>query len=113
MASIHTERMRSLAFATLFALAACSAGENTFTIDDEKGTVAAANLVLCGSTTPLRRVDGRFTLRKSVDCEGSGYIRLTYATGADRDCPIGYVTPGAAQDFRFRASEAACDPWIS
>jgi hypothetical protein len=105
--------MRSLAFATLFALAACSAVENTFTIDDDKGTVTGANLVLCGSTTPLRRVDGRFILRKSVNCEGSGYIRLTYATGDKRDCPVGYVTPGAAQDFRFRAGEAACKQSIS
>jgi hypothetical protein len=105
--------MRTLAFAPLFALVACSAVENTFTVEDEKGAVTAAALVLCGSTTHLVRSDGRFSVSKPIDCEGEGHIRLTYASGQERDCLVGYVTPGAKQDFRFRASETECQPLIS
>ena len=105
--------MRTLAFATLLALAACSAVENTFTVQDEKGAVTAADLVLCGSTTPLKRSNGRFTLSMPIDCEGDGRIRLTHASGHEQDCLVGYVTPGAKQDFRFRASEAECQPLVS
>ena len=105
--------MRTLAFAILFALAACSAVANTFTVEDEKGAVKAADLVICGSTTPLARSDGSFSVSKPIDCEGEGRIRLTYASGHERECLVGYVTPGAKQDFRFRATEAECEPLIS
>jgi len=105
--------MRPLAFATLFALAACSRAENTFTVEDEQRAVTAASLVLCDSTTPLQRLDSRLSVSKPIDCEGSGYIRLTYASGRVWDCPVGYVTPGAKQDFKFRATEAECQPLIS
>lgn len=105
--------MRTLAFATLLALVGCSAVENTFTVESEKGAVTAADLILCGSTTPLRRLDGRFTVSKPIDCEGEGYIRLTYASGHEQDCLVGYVTPGLKQDFRFRAREAECQPLVS
>lgn len=111
--ALHTEGMRTLAFATLLALAACSTVENTFTVEDEKGAVKAADLVLCGSTTPLQRSDGRYSISKPIDCEGEGHIRLTYASGHERECLVGYVTPGAKQDFRFRASETECQPVIS
>ena len=105
--------MKSLAFVMLLALAACSRTENTFTVEDEQHAVTAASLVLCGSTTPLQRSDGRFSVSKPIDCEGSGYIRLTYASGRKWDCRVGYVTPGAEQDFKFRANEAECQPLIS
>jgi hypothetical protein len=105
--------MRTLAFATLLTLVACSAAENTFTVEDEKGAVTAADLVMCGSTTPLQRSDGRLSVSKPIDCEGEGRIRLTYASGHERECPVGYVTPGLEQDFRFRASETECEPLIS
>jgi len=105
--------MRTLALAALLALAACSAVANTFTVEDEKGTVTAANLVICGSTTPLVRTDGNFSVSKLIDCEGEGRIRLTYASGHEGECLVGYVTPGAKQDFRFRASETECRPLIS
>ena len=103
--------MRSLAFALLFALSACA--ENTFTVEDERGAVTTANLVLCGSTTRLKRLGGRLTVRTPIDCEGSGYIRLTYASGGQMDCLIGYVTPGAEQVFTFRANETECQPLFS
>jgi hypothetical protein len=105
--------MRSLAFAALLTLAACSRAENTFTVEDEQRSVTAASLVLCGSTTPLQRLDGRLFVSKPINCEGRGYIRLSYLSGREWDCPVGYVTPGAKQDFKFRATEAECQPLIS
>jgi hypothetical protein len=105
--------MRTLTFATLLALAACSRIENTFTVEDEKGAVTAADLVLCGSTTPLRRSDGSYAISRPIDCEGEGHIRLTYASGREQECIVGYVTPRAKQDFRFRASETECHPVMS
>lgn len=105
--------MRKLPFATLFALASCSPVENTFTIDNDKGAVTAAELSLCGSTTPLQRLDGGLTVSRPINCEDGGYIRLTFASGHEQACRVGYVTPGAKQDFRFLASEAECQPLVS
>ena len=105
--------MRTFIFAALLALVGCSAVENSFTVESEKGAVTAADLSLCGSSTPLERLDGSFTVSKPIGCEGSGHIRLTYASGHEQDCLVGYVTPGAKQDFRFRASEAGCQPLVS
>lgn len=102
--------MRSLALPVLLTLASCSAVENTFTVEDEQGSVRSANLVLCGSTTPIQRQGGRFTASEPINCEGSGYIQVTYAAGDQRNCPVGYVTPGSTQVFAFRASE--CQPII-
>jgi hypothetical protein len=100
--------MRSLALAALVVLPACSAVENRFTVDDERRAVTAAKLVLCGSETPLQLKDGQFSVRRRIDCEGRGHIRLTYAAGYERDCSIGYVTPGTASDWMFRASAVGC-----
>ncbi|HKC03070.1 MAG TPA: hypothetical protein VKC17_07180 [Sphingomicrobium sp.] len=105
--------MRLFAFAALLTLAACSRAENTFIVEDEQQSVTAGSLVLCGSTTPLQRLDGRLSVSKRIGCEGHGYIRLTYKSGREWDCPVGYVTPGAKQDFKFRATEADCQPLVS
>jgi hypothetical protein len=111
--TVQTERMRVFAFAALSLLVSCSQVENTFTVEDEGRAVAVADLVLCDATTPLKRVDGPFAVSKSISCEGEGYIRLTYASGQERECRIGYVTPGAKQDFKFRAGEAECQSLVS
>lgn len=105
--------MKMLAFVAPSSLVGCSRVENSFTVEDEGRTIAVADLVLCDSTTPLKRVDGRFVVSKPISCEGEGYIRLTYASGQEKECRIGYVTPGAKQDFRFRAGESKCQPLIS
>ena len=89
-------------------LAACSAIENSFTVEDAHGVVSAAELDFCGSTTPLHRVDGQFVGSVPIDCEGRGHVRLTYASGQKRECLVGYVTPGAKQDYLFRASDMEC-----
>lgn len=112
-AQCRLRRMKVLAFAALWCLASCSRVENTFTVEDEGKAVAVADLVLCGSETPLKRVDGRFVVSKPIRCEGDGYIRLTYSSGQEKECRIGYVTPGAKQNFRFRAGEAKCQALVS
>ncbi len=77
-------------------------------VEDEKRAVVAANLLLCGEETPLRRSGGRLSVSKTIECEGSGRIVLRYATGSEHDCPVGYVTPGAVQSITYRASEKGC-----
>lgn len=92
----------------LIVVSACSRVENTFVVADEKKLVTAAELTLCGAEVPLRRSGGQFTVSKAIDCEGSGRIRLRYASGGKYDCIVGYVTPGAVQNFTFRATENGC-----
>lgn len=100
--------MRLIALAMPIVMSACSRVENTFVVADEKGMVAAAELTLCDAKVPLRRSGGQLTVRRAIDCEGSGRIRLHYASGGDFDCILGYVTPGAVQNFTFRAAENGC-----
>jgi hypothetical protein len=100
--------MRWLAFALLLALSACSKVENTFVVEDEESAVLAANLVLCGTETPLQRTGGQLAVSKAIDCEGSGRITLRYASGGQHDCIVGYVTPGAGQSFAYRATANGC-----
>ena len=104
----HTMPMKWLAFTIPVALSACSRVENTFVVEDEQRAVVAAKLVLCGAETPLQRTGGRLAVSKAIDCEGSGRIRLSYASGGEHDCIVGYVTPGAVQSFTYRASEKGC-----
>jgi hypothetical protein len=89
-------------------LSACSKVENSFVVEDEQNAVVAATLVVCGSETPLRRRGERLAVSKRIRCEGSGHISLRYASGAQHDCLVGYVTPGAPQNFTYRATEAGC-----
>ena len=89
-------------------VSACSTVDNTFVVMDEQKAVSGAKLVLCGSEVPLRQSGDRLSVSKAIDCEGSGYITLRYASGDEHVCVIGYVTPGAAQSFTFRATERGC-----
>lgn len=104
--------MRLLFLTSLLALAGCSMfGEkNSFTVWDERGVVSSAQLVLCGARSHFERKNGRFTAIRQIDCEGSGYILLTDSDGDQRQCMVGYVTPGAAQEFTYRERE--CQPRI-
>lgn len=104
----HTEPMRCIALAIPLVLSACSTVENTFVVEDEQKSIVAATLVLCGSVTPLQRRGDRLVVSQSIDCEGSGHIRLRYASGDEHNCPVGYVTPGAEQNFTYRATEIGC-----
>ena len=107
-ANTHTDGMRWLALVIPIIVSACSRVENTFVVADEQKIVAAAELTLCGAEVPLQRSGGRLTVSKVIDCEGSGRIRLRYASGGEYDCIVGYVTPGAVQNFTFRATKSGC-----
>jgi len=100
--------MRWLSFALLFVLSSCSKVENAFVVEDENRSVVEARLVLCGAETPLQRTGERLAVTKAIGCEGSGRIKLRYASGDEHECIVGYVTPGAVQRFTFRATEKGC-----
>lgn len=100
--------MRTLAPLLLLICWSCTRIENTFVVKDEAKLVTSATLTLCGKDTPLRRGGDRFGGGKVIDCEGSGRIRLRYASGQEHDCTVGYVTPGAVQSFTFRATATGC-----
>lgn len=100
--------MKWIALAIPIVVSACSMVEDTFVVADDKKIVAAAELTLCGEHVSLQRSGGQLIIRKAIDCEGSGRIRLRYASGAKHDCIVGYVTPNAGQNFRFRATESGC-----
>ena len=101
--------MKWLVFILPLALPGCSGVDNTFVVEDEQRAVVAANLLLCGEETPLRRSGGRLSVSKTIECEGTGRIALRYATGSERNCLVDYVTPGALQGFTYRASEKGCE----
>ena len=77
-------------------------------VEDEQRAVVAANFLLCGEETPLRRSGGRLSVSKTIECEGTGRIVLRYATGSEHDCTVGYVTPDTVQSFTYRATEKGC-----
>jgi hypothetical protein len=100
--------MRVLAPLLLLIVPSCASVENSFIVSDDAKVVESATLKLCGRDTPLRRTDRRFDARQAINCEGSGSIRLRYASGDEHDCTIGYVTPGGDQSFKFRATPTGC-----
>lgn len=109
--SFHTTRMKWLILLITLALSACSNVENTFEVEDEQQAVVAATLILCGEETPLRRTGGRLTVSKAIQCEGSGHITLRYASGSEKSCTVGYVTPALKQSIYYRATEKGCTVW--
>ena len=102
--------MRLIGFALMMVLAGCSRVPNTFTVHDPGHLVRSANLRLCGTETPLVRMNNEIELSLPINCEGEGQIALTYEDNRMRGCHVGYVTPGAKQAFRFRAEPSSCLP---
>lgn len=100
--------MKWLAFAIAMALSGCCCVENHFVVQDGQRNVVAATLELCGSETPLQRRANRLAVSYPIDCEGSGHIRLRYASGVEHVCPGGYVTPGVEQNFTYKATDMGC-----
>lgn len=82
---------------------------NVFVVKDDMQNVAEATLVICGTEETLHRYGNALSLHKASDCEGSGYVRLRYANGDEHDCPVGYVTPAAAQRFEYHALAGGCE----
>ena len=108
----HFRFMRWLPLLSAVAtLCGCAGPKNTFLVDDPRGLVTTATLRLCGSVSPLERNGDRLSLQQSVACEGDGEIQLVYRDGGQENCIVGYVTPDAKQDFRFRAKQSSCQPF--
>ena len=84
------------AFALIAALlSACSPVRNDFAVDvsNAGGAVTAAGVSLCGGPEQaLGRSGKRFAGSVPINCEGSGYVRVSFADGTTVDCPVGYVT---------------------
>ncbi|ODP38475.1 hypothetical protein BFL28_13960 [Sphingomonas turrisvirgatae] len=106
--SSYQLEMRKLTPLLLLMGWSCTRIENTFVVHDEAKLVASATLTLCGDDTPLRRSGDRFGGSRVIDCEGSGSIRLRYASGREYNCIVGYVTPGSVQNFTFRPTRTGC-----
>ena len=91
------------------ALSACartSVGE--VKVVDREGSVARAELVLCGKRLPLRREGSSLSANFQVTCEGSGSVLLHLNGGGTASCLIGYVTPGANQVFEYTVENRQC-----
>lgn len=101
--------MRVLALAIVLALGGCEK-DDSFLVDDPHNLVRSATLFVCSSATPMHRVGSAVKVTRAITCENQGYIRLIYRDGTREYCGVGYVTPGAEQDWRFRAEPTSCTP---
>jgi hypothetical protein len=86
----------------------CERVDNTFVVNDVGGSVASAELRLCGSRVELSRSGHRLRGTKRISCEGEGDIVVRLSDGRRASCHIGYVTPGAEQSFEFNVEGAQC-----
>lgn len=82
--------------------------DNKFTIADPEGSVTSAVVQLCGSQVKLSRSKGGFSGYKKVNCDGDGKIVVLLSGGRETSCPIGYVAPGAKQEFPFIVQGGRC-----
>lgn len=85
----------------------CDRIANTFEVRAVGAT--SADLILCGQSTPLKLADGKFTGTFPIRCEGDGAIKVGFHDRPQVSCPIGYVTPGAVQSFKFEVNNGQCD----
>jgi hypothetical protein len=92
-------------------LAGCSpAVANTFQVDATTSPGAEATLAICGKEMPLVRHGNLLATARPITCEGDGEVRVQLADGRISTCHIGYVTPDAEQEFRFRLLGGKCEP---
>jgi hypothetical protein len=77
-------------------------------LEDERELVRSAKIELCDSERMMDRQGRYFWATQEITCEGSGLIRLTYRDGSTHDCIVGYVTPGAHQNFTYQATNSGC-----
>lgn len=89
-------------------LAACSSIENDFIITDSGNAVSSADVVLCGARIPLVRHGNVLSGSFKITCEGEGFVSANLRSGGEIRCRIGYVTPGAKQDFNFVVERGQC-----
>ncbi len=86
---------------------------NTFEVDSGSSPGAAATLTICGNKTPLKRSGALLATSRTITCEGHGEVRVQLTNGGVTACPVGYVTPGLKQDFRFRLDDGKCEPIVA
>jgi len=101
--------MRKALLLCAVALVSCTGKSDTFTIADPNGLAKSAVLELDGHVQSLTRNSKRLSAVRQIRRDAHGRILITYADGRTVDCPIGYVTPGAAQRWDFRLTPTACE----
>ena len=89
-------------------VAACGGAPNTFRVKADRN-VASAELRLCGKNKHLQRLGDSFVGAQIVTCEGGGVIVIR-SENRPTTCILGYVTPGAPQDFSFVVEDGICRP---
>jgi len=86
----------------------CDRAANTFEVNAPDA--GSAELQLCGKATSLERSGDKLTVTRAISCEGDGVITVHFPNRPPVSCPIGYVTPGAVQNFRFKVDDGQCGP---
>ncbi len=89
-------------------VAACSDVPNTFNVKSNR-MVTSADLRLCGKEKRLHKLGDSFVGAQRITCEGEGQI-IVRSDRAPVTCVVGYVTPGAVQDFSFLVEAGSCRP---
>lgn len=97
-----------LSLAFIVGVAACGGAQNTFRVKVDRN-VASAELRLCGKNKHLQRRGDSFVGAQIVTCEGGGDIMIR-SKNSSTICILGYVTPGAPQDFSFVVEDGICRP---
>lgn len=98
--------MRADGLLIAFLVVGCSDVANTFEVLAPEAR--SAELHLCGKATELRRSGARFSTVRKITCEGAGEITIRFADRPPASCRVGYVTPGAVQDFQFEVDGLEC-----
>lgn len=89
-------------------VAGCSPTNNEFVVVDQSDAVASAELQLCGERRLLERKGNVLAGTLPVKCEGHGRILVHLRNERTTICPVGYVTPGAEQTFRYQIEDGQC-----
>jgi hypothetical protein len=86
----------------------CGRTPNSFEV--HAPDAASAELQLCGQVTNLKRSGDKLTATRGISCEGDGAIIVRFPNRAPVSCPVGYATPDAVQNFRFKVDGGQCKP---
>lgn len=101
--------MRKALLLCAVALTSCTGKSDTFTVADPNGLAKSAVLQLDGHAQSLTRFSKRLTTVREIRRDAHGRMLITYADGRKVDCLIGYVTPGALQQWDFRLTPTTCE----
>ena len=106
-------------FVPMLAITSCGAagGDWVFTLQGQASElVQSASVSVCGSSYPLRRSGGQWSVRVPARCEGSAFMHIVRINRSTSMCNAGYVTNGfrqtnyvisvSAQDCRLLDAEA-------